>query len=351
MQNNDDKELSQEIQNSFNDTTEPVEVNESSHESIVDDGVPRSPAGATLPDAIFTHPQKSSKKRIIIIIITLLLVAGAVGGYIAYNYFTSQTDAPAASTPATSTEPKKVELTPKDIIAKVKSVVAGETKEQNGTVIHNIPSTGVWVASSDKVKAPGLSIGATDVSDYMKDLQKVKKVLKENGINVVIENDIPDDSPNYRGHYASGEIACSLETQADGSLNGKDYVYSSYVTSVGCATIEDLVADAKDYEPFAMAYQKDGTNGSSRVFLGEFSEISNSKVSGYKVTSTSISDPVGHTGAAALFYQTPDGKWHYFLSTQNALTCDRYNTKDLKNAYAGETCYEGDLMSIVKAAT
>ena len=45
--------------------------------------------------------------------------------------------------------------------------------------------------------------------------------------------------------------------------------------------------------------------------------------------------------AALLFYRTsPDADWQFFTGTQGVLDCTDYSTEDLKNAYAGDACWD-----------
>lgn len=45
-------------------------------------------------------------------------------------------------------------------------------------------------------------------------------------------------------------------------------------------------------------------------------------------------------GAALLFYRTsPSAEWQFFTGAQGLLSCSKYNTQDLKNAFAGEACF------------
>ena len=56
-------------------------------------------------------------------------------------------------------------------------------------------------------------------------------------------------------------------------------------------------------------------------------------------------------GAAALFYRNTDGgEWKHFMSTQQALSCNDYNTDELKAAFAGVDCYgyTADKMTTLK---
>ncbi len=46
-------------------------------------------------------------------------------------------------------------------------------------------------------------------------------------------------------------------------------------------------------------------------------------------------------GAAALFYRNADGgEWKYFVSTQQVLNCNDFNTDEIKAAFAGSDCYD-----------
>ena len=60
-----------------------------------------------------------------------------------------------------------------------------------------------------------------------------------------------------------------------------------------------------------------------------------SATANYKTAEVSISDQM------ALFYRTPDGVWHFFVTTQQEMQCSVYNTPDLKKAYLGDKCYTG----------
>lgn len=71
--------------------------------------------------------------------------------------------------------------------------------------------------------------------------------------------------------------------------------------------------------------------------------IKDSSVSPYQTLRVPVSNAMG------LFYRTgPDADWQYFTATQAVLNCDDFNTQDLKNAFAGEACYDGNQNSIVQ---
>ena len=65
------------------------------------------------------------------------------------------------------------------------------------------------------------------------------------------------------------------------------------------------------------------------------SSITDSQVSPYQTITANGG------GGALLFYRTSrDADWQFFKATQAILLCSDYNTEDLKNAYAGQMCYD-----------
>ncbi len=56
----------------------------------------------------------------------------------------------------------------------------------------------------------------------------------------------------------------------------------------------------------------------------------------------------GGANAASFFYRvSPESEWRYFTSTQSPLACSRYDTDDLRKAFAGTVCYNGANESVV----
>lgn len=55
------------------------------------------------------------------------------------------------------------------------------------------------------------------------------------------------------------------------------------------------------------------------------------------------------SGAKGLFYRTsPESEWKYFTAVQAPLSCDIYDTEDLRKAFAGDVCYDGQTESTVQ---
>lgn len=115
---------------------------------------------------------------------------------------------------------------------------------------------------------------------------------------------------------------------------------TSVVISVSCSTADEYTKNAKVQQPFYTAISTDKTYTADVTMLNT-PVIKASATANYKTAQVSIgSDTSLTSGAIGLFYQTPDGVWHFFLGTQSELSCSRYSTVDLKKAYAGEECYD-----------
>jgi len=69
-----------------------------------------------------------------------------------------------------------------------------------------------------------------------------------------------------------------------------------------------------------------------------YPKIAESKTAGYKTAEVGLLAEAQFGGAAGLFYQTPDGMWHFFKGTQQIIPCGDYNTPDLKKAFLGSQC-------------
>ena len=79
-------------------------------------------------------------------------------------------------------------------------------------------------------------------------------------------------------------------------------------------------------------YEKEGKN--PEYIYAEPSGIVNSSVEPYQRILGIFADTKG------MFYRvSPEAKWQYFTNASGTLLCDRYDTDDLKKAFAGEQCY------------
>lgn len=86
----------------------------------------------------------------------------------------------------------------------------------------------------------------------------------------------------------------------------------------------------------ADAYKKKEGEAYPVGYIGaETKDITKNSAGTYERITVSFDDSVG------LFYRKTGGEWKYFTGTQAGISCSAYNTSELKEAYAGEKCYEG----------
>lgn len=61
----------------------------------------------------------------------------------------------------------------------------------------------------------------------------------------------------------------------------------------------------------------------------------------YETITASIAD------AVALFYRKVGGEWQFLTGTQQGVSCDKYNTAELKEAFEGQTCWDSQGNDVV----
>ena len=292
---------------------------------------------------------KSKKKLIILLIIIAALIAAAAGVYV-YSYINKQNDAP-AKTNATSTSdttPKEV-ATPQGVVDEVKNRLVGTQvaaiSSDKASFIYRLEGNKYFSA----IEEGAMTAGATSVVKTQAAVDKEQEIsistLKEKGL---VRNSISDIKTDFVGttvYMSSDEIVCRTFAGPDSegavyNTTTKEYDAISFTFTVSCANISDYEKNAATVKPFYDAYFKADNNYFDNMMF-TVPTIKDSKTAGYKTAHISLA-AYGATvgGFAGLFYQTPDGTWHYFLGSQSELLCTQYNTDDLKKAYLGEMCYD-----------
>ncbi len=77
------------------------------------------------------------------------------------------------------------------------------------------------------------------------------------------------------------------------------------------------------------------TGESAHYLIAKIDGIKDSLISPYQTISVMMS------GFGASFYRTsPESPWVFAFRGQDGPTCDEFNTQDLKNAFAGQTCWD-----------
>jgi len=283
------------------------------------------------------------KKRHIVrnIIVTLLVLAFlAAASYVAWLLIKplepTKTDTSQTTTAQTTTQ-----LTAEKLIADIKPSMLGEVKESTKdgtggvTPTFNAPvfrpegfEFSVWASTDSGFASYGTK--ATVASDLL----AIGTALKTHGLIATVL-DPGSDTSTYQAAYQSNDITCTLSDQ-------KPYVSTQqYITTIGCADKASYIENAKTLQPYYAVYKTQADTSSTDIVMS-VPTTKASKTTGYTTSTISIGGAAYNSvgGFAGLFYKTPDKTIHYFTGTQSQLSCDTYNTTDLKKAYLGETCYK-----------
>lgn len=127
--------------------------------------------------------------------------------------------------------------------------------------------------------------------------------------------------------YANKEVVCSISVQYD-------VLKLSYV-DMGCGDITSFENEAEIVKPFHDAYVAVQPKATQSALYYSQPKIENGQ-SQYKRATLSMS--VGTIKSTGLFYQEPSGNWKYFTNIVDQIACSKFNTPQLKLAFAGWTC-------------
>jgi len=279
-----------------------------------------------------------------IILIVIILIGG---GYFAYNWWqNNQTSndtkkSPNADTTTTSADLSQLSDALKaklqgtsPSISKTSSAQVGPSYQATDADFYTNPSLG-----SDVL---GVTYGG-DASTANANLATITSVLgDENFTKTAGSIDTSSTDPTYSVElYSSKDVACSLSYDTSTVETPTDFAVA---LDLECSNVADYADNVSTIKPLATAYldflAKGTTETAGAPSIGT-PTISDSKTADYKTAEATISSPLAATGGASgLFYQTPDGTWHFFKAAQSETNCSDYNTDDLKKAYLGNTCYD-----------
>lgn len=108
---------------------------------------------------------------------------------------------------------------------------------------------------------------------------------------------------------------------------------------LACATKDDYKPVAEAVQPFVTVYSSANPEENVGNLVFQKPIVEASPTEGYQTAEVSISAIQGVGGTVGLFYSV-NGNWKYFGSAQAILSCDKYNTDELKIAYEGMACFD-----------
>ncbi len=308
------------------DTAQPSAVN---HEESV----------ATTRPGSHDEPKRSNP---ILVTVLFLFVAGmaAVATYTVMSFVNGSTKQTPQPDVATTQKPVVASLTAQSVIDDIKKVFDGTTVTLEKQMTQPLKLAGYdFYVSAPGEKVLNIQKSAAATQSPV-DLANITKVLTEKGFTNrnPYEKTAPVSAEEMQYvDYAHKDVVCrATVTKTANNPAGNHSI------SVSCANMSDYTARAKEAQPFYTLLPAENKVGGSGYFV--LDKTADSKTANYKTaeaTAGSITDGGDYgTGAKILYYQTPDKQWHFFKGTQQILACTDYTTTDLKNAYAGESCFD-----------
>ena len=145
------------------------------------------------------------------------------------------------------------------------------------------------------------------------------------------------NSTNYQAYFTNSAAICELD-----QLNTKDTKANVWIEAK-CLDISVYASYAAAQQPLVTLYTPLSATSVQYGFVGK-PTVTPASTAGYQraqlQVSTIISSQMTSNGQFALYYQTPDGIWHYFNDQDNnvPIDCAQYSSKDLQSAYANTPC-------------
>ncbi len=284
------------------------------------------------------------------VVATLLLVGAGAGGY--WYWQAQQADEEASVSrggptviPLAGTEQTDTETEIKDeksaantLVSLVKPQLLGKEKQpsvsgpfgkvgENNFFVRNDTYYGAAVEGTSEQAAQTLALIKKQLM-----LDKYKETIRQKG----------STTQSYEALFVNDTVLCLVYDIKPTRNDGK--------TEVGmlCADAEQFKETANIYEPYVTAY-KDASklDVANRGFYDL--KTAESPVPGYRRASLRITGENQDTqsGYLGVFYQTPDGVWKYFTSSQGMVACSKYQGTELQNAFKDEPCEKAGEVSKV----
>ena len=131
-------------------------------------------------------------------------------------------------------------------------------------------------------------------------------------------------------HYANMDVDLLSWYEGDGIFC--EYEKLSEIT-LSCADKSWYTDEQKELTlALRAAYKKKTGEEGSEISIPNAHKIE--KKNGYEHLVAYDSNAVAH------YYRKDGGEWKYFISTQAPVSCDKYDTDELKEAYNGTICYD-----------
>ena len=296
---------------------------------------------STPPAGDYSHPIASEKPnkpyhKLKIILVVGLILAALIAALAIVLYVASSSTKPAQEAEQTETTEAIEPITAEETIENIAAYFKGQEKARSSitipvkakdknfyTVIPDIADLKsiAGYMPADKSTAQRESIEKS--LDYDK---FTKKVFSEG-----------DDDTNYLADFTRSDVVCQLSVDISEREEKGDWV------EISCLDTEDYIAYADNQQPLVSAYTAVVSTAAQYGFIGKIT-TKDGALTGYKLVeipaSSVIDQRMSTNDNLALFYQSPDGLWHYFRDRNRdvLVECENYNSEALRKAYADQPC-------------
>lgn len=196
------------------------------------------------------------------------------------------------------------------------------------------PNTNYYTVVSDV--APLVSVAGEVTPDKASaQIDSIVHSLDGDGFTKTVVTD-GSGTANYQAYFVRKDAICEADLVKPTDTKANQWIEAK------CLDMSTYSTYASEQAGFANIYTPLSATSVLYGFVGK-ATITDGSVAGYKrgkiQVSTVINDQMTTDGKFAIYYQTPDGLWHYFADQDNvAIECEKYITKDQQSAYSGTPC-------------
>lgn len=196
------------------------------------------------------------------------------------------------------------------------------------------PNTNYYTVVSDV--APLISVAGEVAPDKAAaQIDSIVHSLDGDGFTKTVVTD-GSGATNYQAYFVRKDVICEADLVKPADVKANQWIEAK------CLDVSTYSTYASEQAGFVNIYTPLSATSVLYGFVGK-PTITDGSVAGYKrgkiQVSTVINDQMTTDGKFAIYYQTPDGLWHYFADQDNvAIECEKYITKDQQSAYSGTPC-------------
>lgn len=296
---------------------------------------------------VSTQASKKEVNVLAIVLGVLVVIFMVAAGFFGWQYFKSDGsdgEAPVGKQEKSQTETATMAEEYQEVYNLMEGLVEGVGKS-NSNYIDTGSKGVIFKPEGLNTNVPvRIDLEAEILSaDEEGDILKIEGKLEDAGFTSTgIMPFLGSAGPKIDGYLNSNKnIVCAVHGD---TKYISENVYNDYVYLI-CAKADWhlLSVDEKSLIKELETAYYDKTGEYPSVLWGFGNKIKDSEYEPYQTLWVSVG------GAAGLFYRmSPEAEWQYFTATQGMLECNEYNTDDLKKAYLGETCYNGQELSKVE---